>query len=277
MQKILQWYAADTKENYKSIIFGEPNYTQDEITYEFTPDDYRCDNFSEVSEFPLLFMGCSITEGVGLPLNEVWSYHLHKKIVTLTNKSIPYWSIAKTGTSIDYSARCFYAHNVHLKAKYAFYLMSGISRREYQFNNSKMIDWCPNTSRKYISPDEKLISQIFSDPNFSSHQALRSAMILDATAHITGTKIFIFGLPMDNVGHVEKINLFNKFSCIEYIPVSMQALDSFKESIEIPDYIKKRPKKARDSIHPNALWHYKLYNFIWENVKDKIILNDKNT
>ena len=124
MQKILQWYSSDTKENYKSIIIGEPNYTQDEITYEFTSDDYRCDEFADISEFPILFMGCSMTEGVGLPANELWSYHLHKKIVALTNKYIPYWSIAKSGTGVDYSARCFYEHSMHLKPKYAFYLMS---------------------------------------------------------------------------------------------------------------------------------------------------------
>ena len=41
MKKILQWYGSDIRENYKSIIFEEPNYTQDEITYEFTSDDYR--------------------------------------------------------------------------------------------------------------------------------------------------------------------------------------------------------------------------------------------
>ena len=274
MKKILQWYSADNKENYKPIIIGEPNYTQDEITYEFTPDDYRCDEFSDfTSEFPLLFMGCSISEGVGLPINEIWSYHLHKKIVTLTNKSIPYWSIAKSGTSIDYSARCFYDYNVHLKSKYAFYLMSGISRREYQFENAEMKHWCPLTSPdKDVDLHEKLLSQIFSDQNFTSHQTLRSAMILNATAHMTGTKIFIFGLSMDTFGQVQKINLFNKFNCIEYIPVSMQAIETASKFIEIPDYIKNRPTKARDSLHPSAVWQYKLYNFIWENVKDKLIL-----
>lgn len=273
MKKILQWHGSDTRENYKSIIFEEPNYTQDDIIYEFTSDDYRCDNFSDISEFSILFMGCSITEGVGLPANELWSYHLHKKISTLTNKSIPYWSIAKSGTSIDYSARCFYEHSIHLKPKYAFYLMSGISRREYQFKNSKMQDWFPNISPGgYVSPHENLLSQIFSDPDFSSYQALRSAMILNSTAQTHGTKIFIFGLPMDNVGQAEKIRLFDKFEYIEYIPVSMSALEALSQFIEIPEYIKNRPKKARDSIHPGAVWHYKLYNFIWENIKDKLIL-----
>lgn len=271
MQKILQWYCTDNKENYKSILFEEPNYTQSEIIYDFTSDDYRCDKFSDISEFPILFMGCSFTEGVGLLSNEVWSYHLHKKIVTLTNKFIPYWSIAKSGTSIDYSARCFYEYGMHLKPKYAFYLMSGISRREYQLDKSGMINWRP-TSSSIRNPREQLVSKIFSDPDFSSYQALRSAMILNATAHMTGTKIFIFGIPSDNVSQMEKIRLFNKFDCIEYIPVSISALESSSKFIEIPEYIKNRPKKARDGLHPGAVWQYKLYNFIWENVKDKLIL-----
>ena len=151
--------------------------------------------------------------------------------------------------------------------------MSGISRREYQFENAEMKHWCPLTSPdKDVDLHEKLLSQIFSDQNFTSHQTLRSAMILNATAHMTGTKIFIFGLSMDTFGQVQKINLFNKFNCIEYIPVSMQAIETASKFIEIPDYIKNRPTKARDSLHPSAVWQYKLYNFIWENVKDKLIL-----
>ena len=140
--------------------------------------------------------------------------------------------------------------------------------------------WIPNidlTRKRTQTEHEQLVEKLFSDPNFSSYQTLRSAMILNSTAQIHGTKIFIFGLPMDNVGTAEKIKLFDKFDYIEYIPITISGLETLSKFIEIPDYIKNRPKKARDNQHPGAVWHYKLYNFIWENVKDKLVLSDKNT
>jgi hypothetical protein len=74
------WNSPDSIENYKHLNSLRRNYTTTEITYSFNDDGYRCDSFSTESEFPILFMGCSLTEGVGLPLNEVWSYHLHDRM-----------------------------------------------------------------------------------------------------------------------------------------------------------------------------------------------------
>jgi hypothetical protein len=271
MSNIQKWLSTDNIENYKSLNFKKNNYTQDEILYEFNSTGYRCDEFSTISEFPVIFMGCSFTEGIGLPLNEIWSYYLHNKIVEVTNKTIPFWSLAKNATSIDYVARCFYEQSTQLKPKYIFHLMSGITRREYSFESSKLNNWYPNAtpSSKSLANDQ-LVSQIFSDPNFAIYQTYRSAMILNSTAQAHGTKIFIFGLPMDaGISQQQKIDLFSKFNNIEYIPVTISEMDNIDDSM-IPDRIKNRPIKARDGIHPGAIWQYKLYNFIWENVKNKI-------
>ena len=89
MSNVYQWFSSDSKENYKLLNFKKLNYTQDEITYELNSLGYRCDEFSNASEFPITFMGCSFTEGIGLPFDEVWAYHLHKKIIELTNKTFP--------------------------------------------------------------------------------------------------------------------------------------------------------------------------------------------
>ena len=188
------WWSSDSEENYKLLNSGKSNYTKDEITYSFNNQGYRCDEFSDESEFPVLFMGCSFTEGIGLPLNEVWSYHLHNDIVKETGKIIPYWSLGKGGTSIDYAARCFYEYGPKLKPKYVFYLLSGISRREYSFETAEMKPWFPNASLLYKSSDSfNTMSKVFIDPHFAYYQTLRSAMILNSIATNIGAKIFIFG------------------------------------------------------------------------------------
>jgi hypothetical protein len=263
-----KWNPPDSLENYKQINSLKKNYSIDEITYSFNDDGYRCDSFSNESEFPILFMGCSLTEGVGLPLNEVWSYHLHNKIVNTTNKNISFWSLGKGGTSIDYAARCFYEYSKRLKPKYVFYLMSGISRREYGYESTKLANWWPNPSKLYSPSDGfKIMNKVFTDPNFATYQTLRSAMILNSVATLTNTKIFIFGLDMDIVIDEQiKIDLFNNFDKIKYFPVSTNQ----HTTVVIPKTILDRPNKARDNSHPGAVWQYNLYNTIWKLIENEI-------
>jgi hypothetical protein len=264
----LNWYQTDSEENYSTYNIGKLNYQKDEIQYKFNSMDYRCDEFTETSELPILFMGCSYTEGVGLPLNEVWAHHLHKKIVEVTNKNIPFWSIAKGGTSIDYASRRFFELGYKLKPKYAFYLLSGISRREYCFETENISVWFPKSTRFYKKSDSfNLMTNIFADTEFAIHQAYRSAMLLEATAKLSNTKIIIFDLPMDGIIDDRKIKLFKKFENIEYVPLP----DKDKRKIVeiVPNHIKNRPMRARDTVHPGAQWQYNLYDWIWQYMQQK--------
>lgn len=274
---IKKWNSSDSEENYKPLIAGRLNYSKDEIEYKFNSEGYRCDEFTLPSEFPILFLGCSLTEGEGLPLNEVWSFYLHKKICEITNKNIPFWSTGKGGTSIDYSARCFYDYGQVLKPKYVFYLMSGIYRREFCFETENYQSWFPKHSELY-KPSEHfmLMNKIFSDPEFAIYQASRSAMILQSVAEKIDCKIFIFGLNADpHIDEDRKIKLFSSYKNIDYCPINWlkmkfpSSLDAWKE---VPDEIKNRPLMARDNSHPGALWQYNVFNFVWDHVKNKIDL-----
>ena len=278
MAQETKWNSPDSLENYKQLNSSQLNYSTDEITYSFNDDGYRCDSFSIKSEFPILFMGCSLTEGIGLPLNEVWTHHLHDRIVNTLNKDIPFWSLAKGGTSIDYAARCFYDYGSKLKPKYVFYLMSGISRREYSYESPDISAWWPNPTLLYKQSDGfKIMNKVFTDPDFAIYQTLRSAMILNAVATLTDTKIFIFGLNMDAVIDEQiKIDLFNKFDKIEYFPISVMHHEAVHRSmnqcntLDIPKSILDRPPKARDNSHPGAVWQYSVYDTIWKLVGNKI-------
>jgi hypothetical protein len=264
----LNWYQTDSEENYSTYNVGKLNYQKDEIQYKFNSMDYRCDEFTETSELPILFMGCSYTEGVGLPINEVWAHHLHKKIIEVSNKNIPFWSIAKGGTSIDYASRRFFELGHTLKPKYAFYLLSGISRREYCFETEKVSVWFPKSTRFYKKSDSfTLMTNIFADAEFAIHQAYRSAMLLEATAKLSDTKIIIFDLPMDGIADDRKIKLFEKFENIEYVPLPDK---DKRTTVEIvPNHIKNRPLRARDTEHPGAQWQYNLYDWIWQYIQQK--------
>jgi hypothetical protein len=279
-----QWNCPDSLENYKDINSGKPNYTLDEVQYVYNEAGYRCDEFTLESEFPILFMGCSYTEGVGLPPNEVWSHHIHTNIVNATGKTIPYWSLGKGGTSIDYAARCFYEYGPQLKPKYVFYLMSGISRREFCVETSKFQGWVPKSKRNRFTSgldnstgNYDFITKLFLDPEFSIQQAQRSAMILNSVATTLNTNIFIFDLNTDiSFEGNRKIDLFNKFDNIEYCSIPVfdyrKVSTVFLPNLQVPKHLTDRPDLARDNQHPGAVWQYKMYDFIWSHIKDKISL-----
>lgn len=264
----IEWYQNDTEENYKIYNSGKLNYHRNEITYEFNSMDYRCNEFTEDSELPILFMGCSFTEGVGLPMNEVWAHHLHNKIVETSGKKIPFWSLAKGGTSIDYAARKFYELGFKLRPKYVFYLMSGISRREYCYESNEYSNWFPNPTKLHKKSDSfNLVTRIFSDTEFAIYQAYRSAMLLNATAQLSNTTIVIFGLDLDIVPQERKVELFKQFNNIVYVPLPGKEQRSRINTV--PEQIKVRPEKARDNSHPGAEWQHSLYNWIWQYIQNK--------
>lgn len=107
--KSIEWLAPDTLENYKSISSKFTNlYSQHDIEYKFNSHGFRCDEFDLPSELPIVFLGCSFTEGIGVRQNETWSHLLLEKIKQKTNKNIPYWNLSLASTGIDTQARNLY-------------------------------------------------------------------------------------------------------------------------------------------------------------------------
>lgn len=103
--------------------------------YYFNSYGYRCDEFSESAELPLLFLGCSNTLGLGLPIENVWAHILCNKIREKTGKKIPYWNLSKNGSSIDLQFLLLEKYIDQLKPKFIFFLLPPIYRRMFYFNN----------------------------------------------------------------------------------------------------------------------------------------------
>lgn len=68
------------------------------VEYFYNNDFFRCDDFTANHESPhILFAGCSQTEGVGAPLETVWSKVLLNKINNENSTNSRFYSIAKSG------------------------------------------------------------------------------------------------------------------------------------------------------------------------------------
>ena len=263
------WYSCDQPENYKKIKSGNINlYKPNDFDYIFNSDGFRCDEFNLESDIPIVFVGCSQTEGVGLPVTETWAYKLITKIREHTKKNILFWNLAKSGGSIDQIARQLFwfckKHNV----KHVFGSFPGIYRREFGFENKeKKIESLRNYGEwwewdewqdKYGEDRDELRRQVFCEKSFAEYQTFRSMMIIDSIQQYKNFTLDVLFWGEDQyynkeLKSFEKFNLFQKyFKNINFIDNNINP--------ELYGY-------ARDFVHPGPEYHNKIVELYWKCVK----------
>jgi hypothetical protein len=245
------WYSSDQPYNYKE---DKNLYKFDDFKYIFNSDGFRCDDLDQESEIPILFLGCSITEGVGLPIHETWSYKLLEKIKNKTKKNIKYWNLAKSGASIDTNARHLFWFCEKYNVKHVFICVPGIYRREFgwQDSNNKFLrlsgPWWEWENWKSM-PGDNLKKQVYHDDAFAQYETFRSFMIIES---IRKYKNFTVDVTfMDSIvlsSFYKKYNFQNYFENINFIECD----------------IKKPKKNARDLIHYGPEFHNKFVEIYWK-------------
>lgn len=147
--KVLQWYPLDTEERYKksrkkrSICYGPKD-----IEYKFNNKGFRCDDFDDWTKHPyrILFAGCSMTEGIGLPLEDTWAKIMHEKICHEFNIKMPFWNIAVGGSGLDEMSRFLYHYIETLRPQIIISNLPQLSRREFWDDRSPFF-W-PSTNEE---------------------------------------------------------------------------------------------------------------------------------
>lgn len=94
----ITWMQGPDKPRRDYSILPIENAKDDgEVSYFYNEDFFRCDNFKkEHNGNHILFAGCSNTEGVGSPLETVWSKMLYNELAT-KYKMDGFYSIARSG------------------------------------------------------------------------------------------------------------------------------------------------------------------------------------
>ena len=250
---ISSWANSDSEERYAEYTARGLNlYKPGDIEYKYNSDGYRCDEFTGLSEIPIIFLGCSYTEGNGLCQREPWSYLLLEKIRNKTNKIIPYWNLGISGSGIDTQASMLHwvVATRLIRPKFIFGLFPTIYRREYKFNDDTRRGWVP----KFIPPVDKrpqqyeVLSRTFSDEYYAQHQNERSMMIIDSICRLSDSKMIYSSWQDSNEWGLYK-NIFPLLN-------SFQSLDLYK----FKDY-------ARDGIHPGPSYHRTLAELYWSHVE----------
>jgi hypothetical protein len=69
-------YEKNLKENYK--LLSDNNWIDNPFTYKFNGRGFRSDEFT--SNSAVMFFGCSLTIGIGIPWESTWSYLISKSL-----------------------------------------------------------------------------------------------------------------------------------------------------------------------------------------------------
>lgn len=259
--KTLMWSQSDYLERYTPVFAdGSSNkYGINDIEYKYNDFGHRCDNFGEPSDIPIIYLGCSYTEGIGLPIESSWGYLLAEKIRIATNKKIPFWSLAQGGRGLDNQVNLLYEFTRSYPIKYVFCLFPPPGRREYVFRSSRLYAWMPKMDAEHI-PE---INRLFSDHHYMMHEDRKYAMMLDLIRSEQKAQVFTttwtWHLPnrASPVNHRLAAPIDPRFSEFKHIT----SFGHTNNGAELGN------DRARDGIHPGKLYHINLANQYWEKVK----------
>ena len=139
--KTLEWQPSDSNENYNS---QDNSYGPHDISYCYNSNGFRCDEFNIESSIRIVFLGCSMTEGIGIRKEETWAYQLLENIKQDTNKDIPYWNLGLGGCGCDSITRSLYHYHDKLKPQIVFGFFPEFRKETFSFRYSD--DWTPITA-----------------------------------------------------------------------------------------------------------------------------------
>jgi hypothetical protein len=127
----VDWIPGDTQKQYQQNLIDRPSmlgaWKDRRFTYRFNSQGFRCEEFSQ--DIGILFLGCSYTVGVGLPVEETWPYLVAKSL------GLNYANLAQAGGSNDTAFRLGYHWIPRLKPKIVFLLSPEVHRFELVGND----------------------------------------------------------------------------------------------------------------------------------------------
>lgn len=112
----LEWLSMDTKERYQNNLnhhrdqLEKYNWIDLQFTYKFNSKGFRCSEFT--NEPSIVFLGCSLTQGVGLPIEQTWA------TIVANQLNLKCYNLGIGGSSNDTAFRLAYSWLTTIKPIY---------------------------------------------------------------------------------------------------------------------------------------------------------------
>jgi hypothetical protein len=194
-KKTVQWLPGDTLTNYESNLKSRASdlekygWVNSIIDYKFNSNGFRCDEFSQ--DPSVVFLGCSFTVGIGMPLENMWTSIVAKEL-----KLTPY-NLGQGGGSNDTAFRLGYHWIPKIKPKLVVFLTPPQDR--FEIISADMMHLI--TPSHHHERFTNFIGEWYSDATNSHHNYLKNLMA------------------------VEHICMLNQIKFISYNSVNFQRLD----------------------------------------------------
>ncbi len=245
-----RWRPSDTEQQYhKAKHQFEIPYGPNDIIYRNNNRGFRCDDFEDFNQhrYRILFSGCSFTEGIGLPLEDVWSKVFHSMLCEKIGTYIPYWNIAVGGTGTDQIVRNLYCEGDLLRPQVVISYIPYLVRRE-RWHEDKWI-----ISSRY-NRDDRAAKKVFTNERLIQYHTEKNFAFIDLLME-KWDSIFLYS-SCDYFFEFKSINLPRMYKC-----------NSGDALLNYLDY-------ARDGIHAGPVSHRtlaeKMFQNSWPIIRQKL-------
>lgn len=235
--KEFKWWPSDTEERYDPI---DNLYGPHDIIYKINKNGFRCEEFDILSSKRIIFLGCSHTFGVGLPLEHSWPHILLELIKKETGYSIPFWNLSLSGVGLDTLVRMFYQYGLKLKPQLIFALFPEYRRELYRNYSNHLTQHTVNGTDNFNNIPYLL------DHRIVHYETDKNLCFLDYMIKSINSKL------IHNNWCVTPDPMYKKFQISHDINLSFN-------------------KRARDKIHSGYEAHFDFAQKIFEQHKDIIL------
>lgn len=155
-----QWWSQDSQERYEENLRRgrTPRYSATDIEYRFNALGYRSDEFTTPppNALKVLALGCSITQGVGLPLEHTWPHLVCRRLESTLGRPVVNYNLGSPAASNEgIVARGMRAVDA-LKPDVVFIQYTFAHRRLYAEDNGDLVEWMRPTESELLSSDSSL-------------------------------------------------------------------------------------------------------------------------
>jgi len=246
--RVVQWHSTDTAESYsEDLVSGKNPFKPGDFDYSFNANGFRCEEFNLPSDLQTVFCGCSNTEGVGLPLENVWAHCVLQQMREKTGLTIPYWNTAVSGGAVDTMAsQLFYIHRkTKIRPKLVIGWIPPLYVRDFSFRSSKEFHYSNVPGSRHPVFVDELITPVFTDKYFYHHQAVRSLRMISLICEMWDAKM---------------VMACRGGSGFDVISSQLQGFTH----VQIPQL---RTCDARDGMHYGAPFHKELAGNFWKKIE----------
>lgn len=218
-------------------------YILHDITYKYNEYGFRCDKFDITSDHRILFLGCSMSKGLGVKLEESWAHVLLEKIKKDTGLTIPFWNISIAGAGFDALIRAYNFYYDKLKPNLVVAYFPSCARREmYLYDN------LDNSTPSLLQPNnmESEKYELLLNENNIAYETQKNIKFLELMLQKYNTNLLWNGWG-EGWQYVDQ-NFYTKY------PYDI-TLD----------------RKARNKMHPGPHAHSEFADILYKNYKDFII------